>query len=107
MNIVKLFGLILLACATCWVLDQLMSSTWLKNRFQHFNTPATETIIHHGPAEQPAPTLLPDSRCDGRRICSQMTSCAEAQYFLAHCPDTEMDGDVDGIPCEKQWCGRN
>ena len=42
--------------------------------------------------------------CDGRTYCSQMTSCAEAKYFLAHCPDVKMDGDHDGIPCEKQWC---
>jgi len=43
-------------------------------------------------------------RCDGRTYCSQMTSCAEAKYFLAHCPNVKMDGDHDGIPCERQWC---
>jgi hypothetical protein len=43
--------------------------------------------------------------CDGRVYCSQMTSCAEAKFFLAHCPGTKMDGDGDGIPCEKQFCG--
>jgi len=43
--------------------------------------------------------------CDGRVYCSQMTSCEEAKFFLAHCPSTKMDGDGDGIPCEKQFCG--
>lgn len=43
-------------------------------------------------------------RCDGRKHCSQMTSCKEARYFLNNCPNTEMDGDGDGIPCESQWC---
>jgi cold shock CspA family protein len=43
-------------------------------------------------------------RCDGRTRCAQMTSCEEAAYFLRNCPDTEMDGDGDGIPCERQWC---
>jgi cold shock CspA family protein len=38
--------------------------------------------------------------CDGRRYCSQMNSRAEAKYFLINCPDTLMDGDKDGIPCE-------
>lgn len=38
--------------------------------------------------------------CDGRQYCSQMTSRAEAVYFIKHCPDTKMDGDLDGIPCE-------
>lgn len=43
-------------------------------------------------------------RCDGRRFCSQMTSCREAMFFLANCPGVLMDGDHDGIPCEDQWC---
>jgi hypothetical protein len=43
-------------------------------------------------------------KCDGRTRCSQMTSCAEATFFLKNCPGVEMDGDNDGIPCEKQWC---
>jgi hypothetical protein len=47
---------------------------------------------------------LPLHRCDGRQHCSQMTSCSEAKYFLANCPDVKMDGDHDGIPCEDQWC---
>lgn len=42
--------------------------------------------------------------CDGRVYCSQMTSCAEATYFIEHCPGTKMDGNNDGVPCEKQWC---
>jgi hypothetical protein len=41
--------------------------------------------------------------CDGRKHCSQMTSYGEAVYFNKHCPDTRMDGDLDGIPCEKQF----
>jgi hypothetical protein len=43
--------------------------------------------------------------CDGRAYCSQMTSCAEATFFLKNCPGTKMDGDGDGIPCEEQHCG--
>lgn len=42
--------------------------------------------------------------CDGRTYCSQMRSCDEAKYFLQHCPNVKMDGNNDGIPCEKQWC---
>ena len=43
-------------------------------------------------------------RCDGRTHCSQMTSCAEATYFLRNCPNVQMDGNNDGVPCEQQWC---
>jgi hypothetical protein len=42
--------------------------------------------------------------CDGREYCSQMTSCEEAKYFIQHCPNTKMDGNNDGVPCERQWC---
>jgi hypothetical protein len=43
-------------------------------------------------------------RCDGRTHCSQMHSCEEATYFMKNCPGVKMDGNNDGIPCEKQWC---
>lgn len=42
----------------------------------------------------------PEFHCDGRRYCSQMRSRAEAEFFLRNCPDTRMDGDHDGVPCE-------
>ena len=42
--------------------------------------------------------------CDGRIYCSQMTSCEEATYFIQNCPNTKMDGNNDGTPCESQWC---
>ena len=43
-------------------------------------------------------------RCDGRERCPQMHSCQEATWFLRNCPNTKMDGEGDGIPCEDQWC---
>ena len=43
-------------------------------------------------------------KCDGRTRCSQMTSCAEATFFLKNCPGVKMDGNNDGVPCEQQWC---
>ena len=54
----------------------------------------------HGKSESPGSPF----RCDGRTYCSQMSSCAEATFFLNHCPGVKMDGNNDGIPCEKQWC---
>ena len=49
----------------------------------------------------------PGYRCDGRVYCSQMRSCEEATWFLQHCPGVKMDGEGDGVPCEKQWCGHH
>jgi cold shock CspA family protein len=47
----------------------------------------------------------PAFRCEPRKTyCSEMSSCAEAYFHQERCGGTEMDGDGDGIPCEKQWC---
>jgi cold shock CspA family protein len=55
-------------------------------------------------AQSEAPVAASTYRCDGRTHCSEMTSCAEATFFLRNCPDVKMDGDGDGVPCEQQWC---
>jgi hypothetical protein len=58
-------------------------------------------------APAPAPAVASSRfNCDGRQYCSQMRSCDEAKFFLANCPGAKMDGDGNGIPCEKQWCSR-
>ena len=74
------------------------------NKFNQVTQPSAATI----PTEQRTPVEVgipePQFHCDGRQHCSQMTSCAEARFFIQNCPNTKMDGDRDGIPCEKQWC---
>lgn len=56
--------------------------------------------------ERPAAKMLGgiEHSCEGKTHCSQMTSCEEAEFYLHHCPDVQIDGDGDGIPCEQQWC---
>ncbi len=72
--------------------------------------PVVEAATPQAPARRAAPSPIPEGQtaspftCDGRIYCSQMTSCAEAMFFLKNCPGTKMDGNNDGIPCEKQWC---
>jgi hypothetical protein len=56
------------------------------------------------PAKAPSPPRS-SFKCDNRKYCTQMASCAEAKYFLSNCPGVKMDGDGDGIPCEEQLCG--
>lgn len=57
------------------------------------------------PAQTAAPEIpSPAFQCDGRKHCSQMSSCSEAKLFLQNCPGMEMDGENDGIPCEQQLC---
>ena len=63
-------------------------------------TSSASTIPEFAGAREPTSPF----KCDGRTHCSHMTSCAEATFFLQNCPHTKMDGNNDGVPCEKQWC---
>lgn len=68
--------------------------------------PVSAFIGDEGSASRSTPQTSAFSyQCDGREYCSQMTSCEEATWFLRHCPNTKMDGEGDGVPCERQWCG--
>jgi endonuclease YncB( thermonuclease family) len=42
-----------------------------------------------------------ESACGSKSRCSQMTSCAEATFYLRSCGAGRLDGDGDGVPCEK------
>lgn len=44
-------------------------------------------------------TPVPTYSC-GKRLCRQMTSCAEAVFTLRQCGVSRLDGDGDGKPCE-------
>ncbi len=63
-------------------------------------TTSSETLLNRAFSETNTDSKSKFS-CDGRQHCSQMTSRAEAVYFINHCPNTKMDGDRDGIPCER------
>jgi hypothetical protein len=79
----------------------LLSLGWYG--YAHYQRGSQVPLVQETASSAPPPA---ESRfkCDGRIYCSQMTSCAEATYFLKNCPGTKMDGNNDGIPCEKQWC---
>ena len=51
-----------------------------------------------------APVAPASFRCDGSIHGSQMTSWAEAKFFVKHRPGTKMDGNGDGVPSEQQRC---
>ena len=50
------------------------------------------------PSRQSSPTF--SEKCGGKRYCTQMTSCAEAQFYLKQCGLRKLDKDGDGVPCE-------
>jgi endonuclease YncB( thermonuclease family) len=39
--------------------------------------------------------------CGSKRYCKQMTSCAEARFYMDQCGLGRLDGDRDGVPCER------
>lgn len=41
---------------------------------------------------------------DGKKYCKEMSSCAEARFYLEQCGISRLDRDKDGIPCENV-CG--
>ncbi|MCP5449740.1 MAG: thermonuclease family protein [Gammaproteobacteria bacterium] len=56
-------------------------------------TPATTT---------PATTTANGSfSCNGKRYCREMSSCEEAKFYLNTCGVRSLDGNKDGVPCEK------
>ena len=77
--------------------------------YKHFSVSQNWRKLAAQPAapltKAPTTSGVPEAfSCDGRTYCSQMTSCAEAKWFINNCPGTKMDGNNDGIPCQEQWC---
>ena len=38
--------------------------------------------------------------CGSKRLCREMSSCAEARFHMTQCGLSRLDGDGDGVPCE-------
>ena len=89
----KKFIIICLLVLGCW---QYYSD---QNDTQNIETP--NAINRSSTSIVSEPKL--NFKCDGRQHCSEMTSYEEAEYFNRFCPSTKMDGDNDGIPCERQF----
>jgi hypothetical protein len=62
---------------------------------QYFNTQSPSSEMISQPSSQ--------FSCQGKTHCSQMGSYEEAKFYLDNCPGTKMDGDGDGVPCERQF----
>ncbi len=73
-------------------------------KFASLPTPAVDMPQIQNTRTPAAPVAANNYVCDGRQHCSQMTSCEEATWFIRNCPNTKMDGEGDGIPCEQQHC---
>ena len=45
--------------------------------------------------------------CGSKHYCRQMDSCAEAKFYLESCSVMSLDGDGDGLPCERLCLAEN
>ena len=91
------------------------------DKYQRYQLASEEALAERPDVEEEADEPQPEAEeprssrskssesfeCDGRKRCSQMHSCAEATWFINHCPGMEMDGYNDGVPCERQWCNQS
>lgn len=53
------------------------------------------------PKSASAPVAQASQQCEGKKTCKEMSSCAEARFYLTQCGVSRLDGDGDGMPCEK------
>jgi cytoskeletal protein RodZ len=63
--------------------------------------PATKSSQSTTSTPQPQ-TSKPQSAgtCGSKSKCGEMSSCAEAKFYLNNCGLGKLDRDKDGIPCE-------
>jgi len=89
----KLILLVLIGLAG-WQIYAKQSTPVITNAdLKLLNEPTQSTLLS-------SPGYAQNYSCDGRQYCSQMNSRAEAVFFINNCPNTKMDGDYDGVPCE-------
>jgi endonuclease YncB( thermonuclease family) len=60
----------------------------------------------HSASAPAAPKVMYDAACDKKRLCSQMSSCDEARFYLTHCGVHTLDRNKDGVPCESLCSGK-
>jgi micrococcal nuclease len=70
-------------------------------RKQHPSTFSTQPNAAVSSVTAHANTTSHDSGCGNKKHCSEMSSCEEAKYYLTQCGVKSLDGNGDGVPCEK------
>jgi hypothetical protein len=48
-------------------------------------------------------SFSPRFECGTKRYCVDMANCDEATFFMTSWGLPKLDGDRDGIPCERLW----
>ncbi len=59
------------------------------------------TSLFRGDPGRPAVGSASGFTCGTKRFCREMTSCAEARFYVKQCGASWLDSDHDGRPCEQ------
>lgn len=90
--------------------DRVLTEQGEKNLYGTASTQAQSVVQYtaQAPSSSDTPRAVEKAQfsCDGRTHCSQMRSYEEAVFFNNNCPNTKMDGNNDGEPCERQFKNR-
>lgn len=71
-------------------------------RKQHPNTFSTEQNAAVSSAPAPANAISQDPPgCGNKKHCYEMSSCEEAKHYFEQCGVKSLDGNGDGVPCER------
>lgn len=84
-------------------LPDQVSSEQSQRHLENRASQRSSVELTNGGANTQEQGLTTQFKCDGRTHCSQMHSYEEAVFFLRNCPATQMDGNHDGQPCERQF----
>jgi endonuclease G len=63
--------------------------------------PGIKPAIGGGTVSEDPTGVSTGGECGSKRTCKQMVDCAEATHYLKHCGVSSLDGDGDGVPCDK------
>ena len=80
-----------------WAGEAIEPAQWRK---QHPGSWVVQPHVAVSPVSASAAATTFDTSC-GKKRCSEMTSCEEARHHLTKCGVRTMDGNGDGVPCEK------
>ena len=81
--------------------DPVPPWVWRKSKRKKKGGERTRAATDDGSKRTAATSRDPAVRCGTKRYCRQMTSCKEARAYLTRCGVRSLDGDRDGVPCEK------
>ncbi len=70
-------------------------------RKQHPSILPAQSHTAASPASTHTTATLLDPTCGNKKHCSEMSSCEEAKHYLTQCGVKTLDGNHDGMPCEK------